>query len=88
MSEPTRKTPGLMRNYISFIGIAIAAAAFTSFLLLVTLEAMGPGDNPYADLIIFIFIPSVLVFGLFVVLLGVLYARRRRRRAGADEIPA
>lgn len=88
MDETKRRTPGLMRNYISFIGMAIAAAALTSFLLLFMIEAMGPGDNPYADLIVFIFIPSILVFGLFVILLGVLIERRRRRRAGTGEIQA
>lgn len=88
MDEAKHKSPGLMRNYISFVGMAIAAAALTSFLLLFMIEAMGPGDNPYADLIVFIFIPSILVFGLFVILLGVLIERRRRRKAGADEIPA
>lgn len=83
-----KKTPGLMRNYISFIGFAIAAAGLTSFFLLLLIGLSSPGDNPYTDLITFIFVPSVLIFGLFIVLVGTLYERRRRRRTSSDEVLA
>ena len=74
------KAPSLLRNYLSFVGIAIVAASLTSILLLILLEISGGTENPYTDLITFIFIPSILVFGLFVVLVGALLERRRRRK--------
>ena len=78
----------LLRNYISFAGFAIAASSLTCILLLILIELTGSsGDNPYRDLITFIFFPSILGFGLFVVLVGALLERRRRRRSGAVEIP-
>lgn len=78
--------PSLLRNYISFVGIAVAAASFTSFVLLFMIELTGETDNPYTDLVTFIFVPSVLVFGLFLVALGALIERRRRRNKTPDQI--
>ena len=83
--EPTaqtkarKHTPTLLRNYISFIGFAIVAASVTSFTLLMLISLTGSTENPYTDLVTFIFVPSILAFGLFIVLVGVLYERRRRR---------
>ena len=86
--EPTaRCLPSLLRNYISFVGFAIVAAGLTSFTLLL-LVGLGSSDNPYTDLITFIFVPSILVFGLFLVLAGVLWERHRRRNKSPDEIAA
>lgn len=87
-NEPAPKMPGLFRNYISFIGFAIAAAAFTSFVLLFLIELSGGTENPYTDLVTFIFVPSVLVFGLAVAMLGAFIERRRRRGRAPDEIAA
>jgi len=84
--EPTTPAPSLFRNYISYGGIAIAAAALTSILLLILIELTRGIDNPYADLVVFIFIPSILIFGLFVALMGALWERRRRKNLSPDQI--
>ncbi|MBV9216149.1 MAG: NapC/NirT family cytochrome c [Acidobacteria bacterium] len=79
--EQTTKQPTLLRNYISFAGMAICAAALTSFLMLVLIEFSGTAaDNPYSALITYIFVPSILGFGIFLILLGVFLEWRRRRR--------
>ena len=80
------KAPSLLRNYISFGGFAIVAASLTSIVLLILIELTGGTDNPYTDLITFIFVPSILVFGLFVVLAGALLERRRRRHQPASDV--
>jgi len=82
-----RRVPGLLRNYISFIGFAVIAASLTSFTLLL-LVGLGSTENPYTDLITFILVPSVLGFGIFVVLVGALWERHRRRNRSPDEIAA
>lgn len=87
MAASERRPPSLVQNYISFIGIAIAAASLTSFALLL-LVGSGSSENPYTDLITFIFVPSVLLFGLFVTLAGALWERRRRRLKAHEDIPA
>jgi len=84
--QPTPKAPSLLRNYLSFAGIAIVAASFTSIVLLILMELSGGTENPYTDLITFVFVPSVLVFGLFVVLVGALLERRRRRANPEGEL--
>src|ERR1700750_574865 len=100
MSEETKATPektkaaadptipSLLRNYVSFIGAAIAAAGFVSIALMLMLEFIGgerAGHNPYTDIFTFILFPSVMVFGLTVALAGMLWERRRRHRMKPDE---
>ncbi|HKP68678.1 MAG TPA: NapC/NirT family cytochrome c [Pyrinomonadaceae bacterium] len=79
--EPKVKLPSLLRNYISFIGGAIAIAALTSILLLIAIELFGrEHDNPYAVLVTYILLPSILGFGIFIILVGMIFERRRRRK--------
>lgn len=87
--KPRAKVPGLFRNYLSFAGAAIVFASFTSILLLILLELTGAAtDNPYFGIFTYIIFPGVLIFGLAVILLGMLLERRRRHRLSHDEIAA
>ena len=81
-TAPKSPTTSLLNNYISFAGMIIAAAGLTSFVLLVLIELSGTagGDNPYSALITYILVPAVLLFGLFLVFVGMILERRRRRR--------
>ncbi|MEP7213993.1 MAG: NapC/NirT family cytochrome c [Acidobacteriota bacterium] len=79
MPEP-RKQASLLRNLVSFAGMAIVAAALTSIALLFLIEISSGEGNPYTVLVTYILLPSVLVFGLFIVLVGALLERRRRRK--------
>lgn len=85
--KPT-KAVSLFRNYISFAGIAIIAASLTSIALLFVIEITSGDDNPYTVLVTYILLPSVLVFGLFLMFLGAFLERRRRRRSPDAHIPA
>ena len=81
MSEPektTTKVPSLFRKYISFVGAAIASAAFLSIVLLFLVEITSKGENPYLGILTYIIFPSILIFGLFIVVLGRFIERRRR----------
>lgn len=80
--------PSLLRNFISFIGIFIVAAALTSFVLLLLIELFVHTQNPYSDLVTFILVPSIMIFGIFVAVVGALLERRRRRNLTHDEIAA
>ena len=79
--ERKRRDPSLFRNLISLIGIAIIVAALTSILLLILLEFSGGHDNPYAVLVTYILLPSVMAFGIAVAIVGAILERRRRRRS-------
>ncbi len=86
---PPVKVPRLTRNYISFAGMAIAAAGFISIVLMVLFELTGAEDhNPYIGIFTYIIFPSVMVFGLFLIVAGMIWERRRRRRHSPEEIAA
>ena len=82
------QTPSLYRNYISFAGTAIAAAALMSIIFLILIEFTSPRERPYLDLFTYLLFPSILVFGLFIVVVGILFERRRRRKYKSSEIAA
>jgi nitrate/TMAO reductase-like tetraheme cytochrome c subunit len=88
-ATPVTKTPGLFRNYISFAGAAIAAAGLVSIALMLLLDLLGDeaaSHNPYLGIFTYILFPTVMGFGIVVVLLGMLWERRRRRRLAPGEI--
>ncbi|MGH9880396.1 MAG: cytochrome c3 family protein, partial [Pyrinomonadaceae bacterium] len=75
------KAPTLFRNYISFVGAAITLASLVSVVLLFLLEVTSAAENPYLGILTYILFPSILMFGLFVLFLGAILERRRRRRS-------
>jgi nitrate/TMAO reductase-like tetraheme cytochrome c subunit len=86
-SEPlTTKRPSLFRNYISFVGAAITIASLASDVLLFLIEITSTGENPYIGILTYIIIPSVMIFGLFVISVGMVLERRRRRRATPSSV--
>src|SRR5205085_8709448 len=81
-----KKTPSLYRNYVSFAGTLIVLAALASIILLFLIELTNTATNPYLGIITYVILPGALVFGILVVLAGMLLERRRRRRSPASEI--
>ena len=91
MSETEKvrtKLPSLLRNYISFVGAAIAVAALVSVVLLFLFEITSKQQNPYLGILTYIIFPSVLIVGVVIVILGVLLERRRRHKGAPAEISA
>jgi NapC/NirT cytochrome c family protein len=82
------KPPRLIRNYISFVGAAIAIAALVSTFLLFLIETTSKAENPYLGILTYIIFPAILMFGIGIVILGIVLERRRRRRASPDEVLA
>ena len=70
--ETPIKPPGLFRNYISFVGAAISSAAIVSVCLLFLVEITSKQENPYLGILTYIIFPSILLFGLTVVVVGML----------------
>ena len=87
-AEPAAKPPSLFRNYISMVGGAIVIASFVSICLLFLIEITSARENPYLGILTYIILPSILIFGLVVVMVGRTLERRRRHRASPDETPA
>jgi hypothetical protein len=78
----------LLRNYISFVGAAIAVASLASTFLLFLMEMTSNQENPYLGILTYVVFPSILLFGFAVTALGMILERRRRRRASPEEILA
>src|ERR1051325_1389008 len=87
-AQTAARVPSLFRNYLSFAGAAIVAASLTSIVLLVLLEFTSALENPYLGIFTYIIFPGVLIFGLLVILLGMLLERRRRRHISPSDITA
>lgn len=83
-----QRPPTLFRNYVSFAGALIVIAAVVSILLLFLIELTQASNNPYLGIITYVILPAFLVFGLLVIVAGMLFERRRRRRSPDSAIPA
>jgi len=82
------KLPPLVHNRVSYAGAAIALLALTAIVFLFVLHALARGgEAPYAGLVIFIFLPAVLLFGLALIPIGMWRERRHLARTGAYSIP-
>src|SRR5262245_23819163 len=82
------KPPSLFRNYISFVGGAIVIASVVSIVLMFLIEITSRSQNPYLGILTYIILPSILIFGLVVVIAGRMIERRRRHRAAPGTFAA
>jgi nitrate/TMAO reductase-like tetraheme cytochrome c subunit len=87
-SGPIPGAPSFFHNYISLVGSAIVLACFASIVLLFLIEATGTSHSPYVGIFAWVVLPSILVFGLMVIAIGMLVERRRRRKPSASKTAA
>src|SRR5215510_6120063 len=80
--------PSLYRNYISFLGTAISAAALVCVVLLFLVEITSKQENPYLGILTYIIFPAILLLGFAIIVLGILIERRRRHRGTPTETAA
>ena len=85
---PEKKVPSLYRNYLSFAGTAIVLASFTCILFLFLIELNSSHEQPYLAIFTFMLFPAIMIFGLLIIVLGMLIERRRRRKSPVSEIAA
>lgn len=81
------KLPPLVHNRLSYAGATIALLSLAAIVFLFVLNTLAGGEAPYAGLVIFIFLPAVLLFGLVLIPIGMGRERRHLRRTGAYSIP-
>jgi nitrate/TMAO reductase-like tetraheme cytochrome c subunit len=87
-TDAVQKTPSLFHNYISLVGAAIVLACLASILLLFLIEITAKNPTPYIGIFAWVILPSILVFGLIVIGIGMMVQRRRRRYLSHSEIAA
>ena len=71
----------LIRNPISLIGLALAAVALVNIVFLFLIDALASHHSPYIGILAYMIAPGFLMFGLLLVVLGVIVERRRRLHA-------
>ena len=87
MTEEVQAAPSLAHNKISFFGGVIILIALINIGFFVLADIGAEHVNPYVGIMAYVIAPGVLVFGIAVVILGVLLERKRRRRHAPDDVP-
>jgi NapC/NirT cytochrome c family protein len=79
-----QRLPKALYNPVSLVGLVIAVfnAGFIVFLSLV--EALSKRAHPYADLVIWIILPALVLLGVALIFVGI----RRERRKEREGVPA
>jgi hypothetical protein len=82
------RLPPLVYNWLSYVGVIIAAVALAVFLFLLVFHTLTDATRaPYAGLVIFMIVPAVLLAGLALIPLGMLIEWRRRHRHAGQRPP-
>ncbi len=81
------RLPSLLENWISLVGMILAAASFFAVAALIAMDVFSGLPNPYMGILTYLVAPGFLIAGLLLILVGALVERRRRRRLGEGEIP-
>jgi nitrate/TMAO reductase-like tetraheme cytochrome c subunit len=82
------KVPALWQNYITLFGGVIAAASIVSIVLLFLIELSSSVEHSYLGILIYIMLPGMMMFGFGVMLAGIFFEHRRRRKLSPEEIAA
>ncbi len=73
----------LWKNPLTVAGLGLATVALGTIAFLLLLETVSPqAPPPYADLVVFIFLPLVMIGGLLLAATGWWWSWRRWRRTG------
>jgi len=84
-SESMRlRVPPSFANPITLVGVTITTVCFIVIGFLVVVEALATEPNPYIGILAFIIVPTILLGGVAVAILGI-WRENRRRRAGLPE---
>jgi hypothetical protein len=75
---------GLSQNLTSLLGMILAAIGFIAGAALIIIDMQTHFDNPYTGIFTYMVIPTILLGGLLLVLIGVLRERKRRRSSDAE----
>lgn len=85
-TKPAQTVRSLIRNYVSFAGMVITFTSLACIILLILIDLTQRAENPYLGIITYIILPSFLILGLIVIVIGMIRERRRRRRSPTSEL--
>ena len=76
--EPRHRLRMMLRNPISLAGLALAIVSLANIFLFVLIDQIATKVSPYIGILAYMVSPAFLVFGLFLMLVGVLLERRKK----------
>jgi nitrate/TMAO reductase-like tetraheme cytochrome c subunit len=71
--------PASFYNIITLLGSAIAVISFGLILFLMALEFFSDEQKPYMGILAFVIFPAILLFGLFLIVVGIWREHKRER---------
>jgi hypothetical protein len=81
------RLPPSAYNRLSYVGALIAILGLLAFFfLLVLAQFTSAGQAPYAGLVIYVAVPTILLFGLAIIPVGMFMESRRLRRGGLSRL--
>ena len=87
-SLQNQKRRSLLQNMVSMVGIAVCLLALFPTLFFIGMDLFGGGTtSPYAGIVAYMVLPTILIFGIMVAVVGAVLERRRRRFAAPGEVP-
>lgn len=81
------KSTGYIYNLVSLVGLLLAVVAAGVIIAIMALEAITGVENPYIGILTYFILPSMLIFGLLLVPLGMFRVRMQRQTAAPGAIP-
>jgi nitrate/TMAO reductase-like tetraheme cytochrome c subunit len=81
------KQRSLLENWISLLGLIVAACAFFAVIILIAFDLQGETHTPYLGILTYLVTPAFLVTGLVLVVVGALMERRRRHHLAPGQVP-
>ncbi|HYB89873.1 MAG TPA: NapC/NirT family cytochrome c [Candidatus Binataceae bacterium] len=81
-AESIRRPPlSLLRNWISLTGVIIGGFTLANMLaLLLAATILGMRPSPYFGIVVYLLFPAIALVGLLLIVVGMLFQRRRLRR--------
>jgi hypothetical protein len=70
---------------ISIIGLFIVVINIGLIVFLSIIDALSAGNHPYADLIIWIVLPAIVLLGLILIIIGIRWERSKEIAGGPEE---
>jgi len=73
--------PDSFYNLITLIGATVASVSFGLILFLMVLELFSDEQKPYMGIVAFVIFPSIMIFGLLLIAVGI-WREHQRERSG------
>ncbi len=75
----------LLYNPVSLIGLVVAVFNIGFIVFLSIIEAVSERVHPYADLVIWLILPALVLFGVVLIIIGIKRERRKEREGTQAE---